>query len=165
MWLVLYSWSLVFKLTVSILLLLISSFPLNGHSAWKKTMNEWASLLPVLTNKHTNQALLTRGRCLHGLHSSSLAALFPWRKLLLESEICCPCNSLYWNSIYPLKLVSNSTESLKTSLITKDRKSLLPSDSNSVFVCGKLMFIWYMLIYVIFINALKYPQTLVTLNP
>lgn len=103
------------------------------------------------------------------MHSRShthlrLPALFPWPELPPESEICCPCNSLYWNSIYPLP-VSNSTECLKTSLITKDRKSLFPSESNSVFVGAMLMFVRHTLTHVIFIHALKYPQKLVTLNP
>lgn len=120
----------------------------------------------LLTNQHINQPSRTRGRCIHSQIHLCLACLVSFSKLFLESEICCFSNSLHWNSIYTLKLVLNSTESLKTSLISKDRNSLFSSKSNNVFVCTMLTLIWYMLIYsIIFIYAFKVPQKVVTLNP
>lgn len=111
----------------------------------------------LLSNQHINQPSTTRGRCIHSQIHLCLACLVSFSKLFLESEIFCFSNSLHWNSIYTLKLVSNSTESLKTSLITKDRNSLFSSKSNNVFVCT--MLIWCMLIYsIIFIYAFKVPS-------
>lgn len=128
-----------------------------------KWMNH-LSLLFQPTNKwmdHHQQkvGVFTLLKCI-----SDLPALIPLSKLFLESEIRYLCYSLYWNPIYPSKPDSKSTESSKTSLITKDRSGLFSSESNCVLVCTMLMkCIWHILIDSIFLYIL-YFQKLVILS-
>lgn len=162
-----FQFYLVFKPTFTTLLL-VSSFPppLQELGTWGKKM-KWMNHLSLLfqpTNKlmdhHQQQVgVFTLLKCILGL-----PALIPLSKLFLESEICYLCYSLYWNPIYPSKPDSKSSESSKTSLITKDRSGLFSSESNCVLVCTMLMkCIWHILIDSIFLYIL-YSQKLVILS-